>query len=185
LCMLGNMQIQKQFLKQPRLQQVHASAVTALELSADGSGLYSGCDAAAPKPDPGAPDEQPLKLLSAQVSARVQCPALNEPAVRAMSSTGWPRTGWKDSAQPAHGTACKHPPHQDRATAWHGAVVRRWSTVLHRSTDPLSDVTNAMRWRQPTWCCSRRVISVWRGADAASTGPTMTPLEVRCQAKTQ
>ena len=59
-------------LTRPRLRQVHASAVTALELSADGSVLYSGCDAAAPKRDPDAPDEEPVKLLSAQVRAQVQ-----------------------------------------------------------------------------------------------------------------
>ena len=43
------------------------SRVTALELSADGTGLYSGCGAASPKRNPDAVDVAPVKLLAAQV----------------------------------------------------------------------------------------------------------------------
>ena len=53
--------------KQPQLPQVFASRVTALELSADGIGVYAGCDAASPKRDPDAADAAPVKLLAVQV----------------------------------------------------------------------------------------------------------------------
>ena len=59
--------------KQPQRPQVFASRVTALELSADGTGLYAGCDAASPKRDPDAADVAPVKLLSVQARCAAAC----------------------------------------------------------------------------------------------------------------
>ena len=54
-----------------RQPQAFSSGVTALEFSADGTGLYAGCDATSPKRDPEAADEVPVKLLAVQVCRRV------------------------------------------------------------------------------------------------------------------
>lgn len=50
--------------------QVHASRVAALAFSAEGDALWSGCDAAAPRPGPDdASMEPPVALVSCKASA--------------------------------------------------------------------------------------------------------------------
>lgn len=53
--------------------QVHASKVTALSFSPGGAALWSGCDAAAPKPVPESSPEPPLAVVNISVSGCATC----------------------------------------------------------------------------------------------------------------
>ena len=65
------------------------SRVTALELSADGTGLYAGCGAASPKRNPDAVDVAPVKLLAAQVRSATACALIADCTLSAYASSRW------------------------------------------------------------------------------------------------
>ena len=134
------------------MPQVHASAVTGIELSADGTGLYSGCDAAAPKPDPDAPDEPPVKRLSIQACAYMLFAACIE-TVRA--SDKYMTDAMQDgsslrSLQTERPTSVR----LLKAVRQHGAAVLcvdggRCSVMPQSRT---VKQTNLSRSQPPTWC---------------------------------
>ncbi len=75
--------------EQPQIPQVFASRVTALELPADGTGLYAGCDAASPQRDPDAVDAAPVKLLAVQVRPATACAFIADCTLSAYALSRW------------------------------------------------------------------------------------------------